>query len=73
MPVLLRSILAGIVAIGVFTVVLQANDETPGDASSAQTQCVVCHTNVKGLIRLSWEVEKLRPKPARSAETSGEG
>jgi hypothetical protein len=38
-----------------------------------QTQCIICHTNVKGLIRLSWEIEKLRPKKAESAETSGEG
>lgn len=38
-----------------------------------QNQCVICHTNVKGLIRLSWEVERLRPKKAQSTETSGEG
>ena len=41
--------------------------------SAAASQCVRCHTRVKGLIRLSWAVEKLRPKPVRSAETSGEG
>jgi hypothetical protein len=43
---------------------------TQGDSDS---QCVQCHTNVKGLIRLSWEVEKVKPKVGRSAETSGEG
>lgn len=39
----------------------------------AENQCVVCHTDVKKLIRLSWEIEKIRPKPVKSAETSGEG
>ena len=38
-----------------------------------ESQCVVCHTDVKKLIRLSWEVEKLRPKKDKSTETSGEG
>jgi hypothetical protein len=42
-------------------------------AAPRPSQCVQCHTNVKGLIRLSWEVEKLNPKSAQSAETAGEG
>jgi hypothetical protein len=37
------------------------------------SQCVCCHTDVKGLIRLGWEIEKIRGKPAVSAETVGEG
>jgi hypothetical protein len=37
------------------------------------SQCVACHTDVKRLIRLGWEIEKIRPKKGRSAETSGEG
>jgi hypothetical protein len=39
----------------------------------SESQCVVCHTDVKKLIRLSWEIEKIRPKQGQSAETSGEG
>jgi len=35
--------------------------------------CVQCHTDVKGLIRLGWEVEKVRGKPKVSAENEGEG
>ena len=35
--------------------------------------CVACHTDVKKLIRLSWEVEKVRGKPKTSALTEGEG
>ena len=42
-------------------------------ADQPESQCVVCHTNVKGLIRLGWEIEKIRPKAGASAETSGEG
>ena len=43
-----------------------------GPASSAST-CVQCHTDVKKLIRLGWEVEKIRGKPRVSAENEGEG
>jgi hypothetical protein len=35
--------------------------------------CVQCHTDVKKLIRLGWEVEKVRGKPKISAENEGEG
>ena len=35
--------------------------------------CVQCHTDVKKLIRLGWEVEKVRGKPKLSAENEGEG
>lgn len=38
-----------------------------------QSQCIQCHTDVKKLIRLGWEVEKVRGKPAVSAENEGEG
>ena len=37
------------------------------------SQCRVCHTDVKKLIRLSWEVEKIKPSRKQSSETSGEG
>lgn len=37
------------------------------------SECVQCHTDVKKLIRLSWEVEKVRGKPKLSAENAGEG
>jgi hypothetical protein len=50
-------------------VTADALQATPSDSS----QCIHCHTRVKGLIRLSWEVEKRHPRPAQSAETSGEG
>jgi hypothetical protein len=42
-------------------------------AVEIQNQCIQCHTNLKKLIRLCWEVEKLKPKPKGSSETSGEG
>jgi hypothetical protein len=38
-----------------------------------ESECIRCHTNVKGLIRLSWDVEKVKPAKPKSAETSGEG
>jgi hypothetical protein len=37
------------------------------------SECVQCHTDVKKLIRLSWEVEKVRGKLKLSAENEGEG
>jgi hypothetical protein len=47
--------------------------EKEPEVGKSESQCVVCHTNVKNLIRLSWEIEKIRPKQGKSAETSGEG
>jgi hypothetical protein len=44
-----------------------------GQPPETQSQCVICHTDVKRLIRLGWEIEKLRPKKKASAEISGEG
>jgi hypothetical protein len=44
-----------------------------GLESDSESECVKCHTDVKGLIRLGWEVEKVKGKPAASAETEGEG
>jgi hypothetical protein len=41
--------------------------------SVPQSQCIACHTDLKKLMRLCWEIEKIRPKPRASAETSGEG
>ncbi|WDP90996.1 MAG: hypothetical protein HUN04_15365 [Desulfobacter sp.] len=41
--------------------------------SAGQSQCITCHTDLKKLIRLCWEVEKIKPKPPESAENSGEG
>jgi hypothetical protein len=42
-------------------------------AAAKPSQCVACHSNLKKLIRLCWKVEALKPKPAASEETSGEG
>ena len=55
-------------AVAVFSLAMPlAAQQTPPD------QCVQCHTDVKKLIRLSWEVEKVRGKPKVSAENEGEG
>lgn len=45
----------------------------PVSAGESQSQCVACHTDLKKLIRLCWEVEKIKPKPPASEENSGEG
>jgi hypothetical protein len=41
--------------------------------SANESECVKCHTNVKGLIRLGWEIEKIKGKPTASREIAGEG
>ena len=51
----------------------QTLTEKKPEAGETESQCVVCHTSVKKLIRLGWEIEKLRPKQGKSAQTSGEG
>ena len=38
-----------------------------------KSECVKCHTNLKKLLLLSVKIEKIRPKPAKSAKTAGEG
>ena len=43
------------------------------EVGTTESQCVACHTDVKKLIRLGWEIEKIRPQKGKSAQTSGEG
>ena len=45
----------------------------PVSAGSGQSQCIACHTDLKKLIRLCWEVEKIKPPPPASEENYGEG
>jgi hypothetical protein len=40
---------------------------------AAENECVNCHTNLKKLMDLSWEVKKIKPKQKLSKEISGEG
>lgn len=61
-----RWALAAAVALSSLAMPLAAQQSPPD-------QCVQCHTDVKKLIRLSWEVENLRGKPEVSAENEGEG
>ncbi len=42
-------------------------------SNPATSQCIRCHTDVKGLIRLGWEVAASRPASPISPETEGEG
>ncbi|NQT10442.1 MAG: hypothetical protein HQ573_04635 [Desulfobacteraceae bacterium] len=58
----------------IFLSFITLNPETSmAKGIDSSSQCVNCHTNVSKLIRLTWEIEKTRPKPGKSAETSGEG
>lgn len=41
-------------------------------AAEAKSECIACHTDEKKLIRLTREIEKIRPKPGKSAERFGE-
>ena len=43
------------------------------EIAEAKSECVVCHTDMKRLIRLSLEIKQARPKLDESAKTSGEG
>lgn len=40
------------------------------EIAEAKSECVVCHTDMKRMILLSWEIEQVRPKLDKSAETS---
>jgi len=43
------------------------------EAAEAKSECIACHTDVKNLVRLSSEIEKIRPESRKSVETAGEG
>lgn len=43
------------------------------EIAEAKSECVVCHTDMKRMILLSWENKQARPKLDKSAETPGEG
>jgi hypothetical protein len=65
-----RFILSGTLFLGI----LALSDKPQATADSvSENECVKCHTNVKGLIRLGWKIEKIKGKPAASSEIQGEG
>jgi hypothetical protein len=57
----------------VIAVVVFGRPCLPAGQPLPDSTCVQCHTDVKKLIRLGWEVEKVRGKPEVSAENEGEG
>ena len=70
--VCLIAVLAVSALIGLTTVYAKA------EIAEAKSECVVCHTDMKRMILLSWEIEQVRPKLDKSAEispaeTPGEG
>jgi hypothetical protein len=42
-------------------------------AMATESECIRCHTNLKKLMDLSWEVKKIKPEQELSKEISGEG
>lgn len=69
-----RFVLAATMLMFIFLSFLTLNPETSmAKGLGGSSECINCHTNVSKLLRLSWEVEKNKPKPGKSAKTSGEG
>jgi len=65
---------AGLIAVVAIAAFLgPARGYAKAEAAEAKSECIACHTDVKQLIRLSSEIEKIRPKLGMSAETLGEG
>jgi hypothetical protein len=40
---------------------------------ASESRCVDCHTNLRKLMDLSWEVKKIKPEKQKSSEISGQG
>lgn len=51
-----------------FTLKASADKET-----TDENECAGCHTNLKKLMDLSWEVKKIKPEKELSKEICGEG
>lgn len=58
---------------GILVAVLLLGGVLWNGLAAAESQCIKCHTDLKGLVKLTLELEKQRPKPVKSAETTGEG
>ncbi|MCK4485313.1 MAG: hypothetical protein KAU38_00945 [Desulfobacterales bacterium] len=42
------------------------------EPAKSKSECIACHTDLNRIIRLSSEIEKIRPKLGKLAEASGE-
>jgi hypothetical protein len=56
-----------------FPFLIVLTPKTSVNKEIAVNECVNCHTNLKKLMDLSWEVKKIKPKQELSKEISGEG
>ncbi|MDY6987864.1 MAG: hypothetical protein SWQ30_07380 [Thermodesulfobacteriota bacterium] len=58
----------------VFSLALPACVVSPGAVAKqgARSECVNCHTNAERLVTLAAKIEKVRPKPGPSPESTGE-
>ena len=65
---------AGLIAVFAVAAMLgSAAAYAKAEPAEAKSECMVCHTDLDRIIRLSSEIEKARPKLGKSAETIGEG
>lgn len=58
----------------VFSLALPACVVSPGAVAKqgAESECVNCHTDAERLVTLARKIEKVRPKPGPSPESTGE-
>jgi hypothetical protein len=62
-----------VAVLALFSLWIGEYDDRSVAAETTGSSCVDCHTNLKRLIRLIWEIEETQPKPQKSTQTSGEG
>ena len=43
------------------------------EPAKPRSECIACHTDLDRIIRLSSEIEQIRPESDKTAEGSGEG
>lgn len=55
------------------SVALWNHPNLSGAEGGGRSCCIDCHTNLKKLIKLCWQIEALKPKSRKSEETTGEG
>jgi len=65
---------AGLIAVFAISALLgPAAAYAKAESAEVKSECIACHTDINRIIRLTSEIEQIRPQSGKSTEASGEG